>query len=87
MKVVALSTGFFGGARIRAGEEFDVPEGTKAPWFVPVGGVEAVDAVKAVKAAKTAQTTNTPTTLSQAGKAKTQSFTEAMAKKDGSDIA
>lgn len=36
MRVVATEFGFFGGSRHRAGEEFDVPEGTTAKWFHPV---------------------------------------------------
>lgn len=36
MKVKALDSGFFDGFRIRAGQEFDVPKGTKGTWFVPV---------------------------------------------------
>lgn len=34
MKVKATQAGFFGGARIREGQEFEVPEGTKGSWFV-----------------------------------------------------
>jgi hypothetical protein len=41
MQVRALSVGFFGGARRRAGDVFDVPEGTKATWFAPVGETKA----------------------------------------------
>lgn len=36
MKVKALQAGFFGGARIRVGQEFEVPAGTKGSWFVAV---------------------------------------------------
>ena len=59
MKVKALDAGFFAGSRIRAGQEFEVPEGTKASWFVPVGEFKAPAKVKAK-----AQ----PTTLSELAK-------------------
>lgn len=36
MKVKALQTGFFNGSRVREGEVFEVPEGTKSAWFVAV---------------------------------------------------
>lgn len=35
MKVIALKEGYFGKLRM-PGDEFDVPEGSKASWFVPV---------------------------------------------------
>lgn len=40
MKVVATAKGFVGKLR-EIGEEFDVPEGLKASWFVPVLQPEA----------------------------------------------
>jgi hypothetical protein len=39
MKVVALKPGYLGKLR-QPGDEFDVPEGSKASWFVPVVDVE-----------------------------------------------
>ena len=41
MKVQALDMGFFGGARRRPGDTFEVPDGTKAKWFTPVAEVKA----------------------------------------------
>jgi len=35
MKVRAIRTGFYGGRR-RPGAVFDVPEGERGSWFVPV---------------------------------------------------
>lgn len=35
MKVIALKQGYFGKLR-DPGEEFEVPEGSKASWFQPV---------------------------------------------------
>lgn len=54
MKVIALKEGFFDGTRIRAGDEFDVPQGTKGSWFTPVKEPKAADArdVKAEAKAK-----------------------------------
>lgn len=38
MRVVALQLGVWGAGRRRPGEEFEVPDGTRASWFVPVAG-------------------------------------------------
>jgi hypothetical protein len=86
MRVVATQLGFFNGTRVRAGTEFEVPEGTKGSWFAPVEAVVAQKAVKAAKAAR--ETKDVPTALSQVGKGKSQTFNEAMAKKDdgGADL-
>lgn len=35
MRVVAKSIGYFGSLRA-AGDEFEVPDGTKGSWFAPV---------------------------------------------------
>lgn len=35
MEVIALKEGYFGKLRM-PGDEFDVPQGSKASWFVPV---------------------------------------------------
>lgn len=37
MKVVATKTGYHGKIR-QPGDEFDVPDKSKASWFEPVGG-------------------------------------------------
>lgn len=44
MKVIALKDGFFDGSRQRAGDEFDVPQGTKGSWFTPVKEPKVADA-------------------------------------------
>jgi hypothetical protein len=52
MRVIATEGGFYKGARIREGREFDVPEGTKGKWFVATAPVEKPKAdAKPVKAA------------------------------------
>lgn len=53
MKVKALQPGFFGGSRIREGQEFDVPTGTKGSWFVAVEEFKAPAQAKAKAAPKT----------------------------------
>lgn len=53
MKVKALQAGFFGGARIREGQEFEVPSGTKGSWFVAVEEFKAPAPAKAKAAPKT----------------------------------
>lgn len=53
MNVIATEAGFFKGRRIRAGQEFEVPEGTKGKWFVPAAPVEKPKAdAKPAKAGK-----------------------------------
>lgn len=58
MKVIATKPGYFG--KIRAeGDVFDVPEDTKASWFVPYEAKEDGEVTadpKAAKEAKAAQT-------------------------------
>lgn len=53
MKVKALQPGFFGGSRIRPGQEFEVPDGTKGTWFVAVGEFKAPVKPKAKAAPQT----------------------------------
>lgn len=40
MLVEAIQTGFHGGARRRVGARFEVPDGAKAKWFMPVGEIK-----------------------------------------------
>lgn len=67
MKVKAIQPGFFGGSRVRVGQELDVPEGTKATWFAALEEYKAPPKVKAK-----AQ----PSTLSEIAKAKPAGPTE-----------
>lgn len=53
MKVKALQAGFFGGARIREGQEFEVPSGATGSWFVSVEEFKAPAQVKTKAAPKT----------------------------------
>lgn len=46
MQVIAIKPGYFGKFR-QTNDKFDVPDGSKASWFVPV------EKVKAEKPAKT----------------------------------
>lgn len=64
MKVKALQTGFYGGSRIREGQEFEVPEGYKGTWFIALDE-HAVHA----KAPKAAKVKAQPQTLSELAKA------------------
>lgn len=41
MKVIALETGYHGGVLRYENDEFDVPEGSKASWYVPVAAQPA----------------------------------------------
>lgn len=36
MRVKAIATGFYAGARRRVGAEFEVKDGESADWFVPL---------------------------------------------------
>jgi hypothetical protein len=58
MLVRALQLGFWGNTRRRAGEVFEVPDGTKAKWFAPESETKAPERPK-----RTA-----PVALSQLGK-------------------
>lgn len=51
MKVQAKAVGFYGGARHRAGDVFEVKDGTKSSWFEPVEAAKASSA-KSAKAKK-----------------------------------
>lgn len=75
MKVKAIEVGFFNGSRVRAGQVFEVPEGTKGSWFVPVGDVKATDAPK--PAGKGKPKKDEPQTLSAAARQEVQTFAEA----------
>lgn len=61
MKVKALQNGFYNGARIRAGQEFEVADGTKASWFVALTEYKEPAKAKTTKAQ--------PKTLSELAKA------------------
>lgn len=61
MKVKALQAGFFNGSRVRAGQDFEVPAGTKGSWFVPLEEFKAPAKAKPAKAR--------PETLSELAKA------------------
>jgi hypothetical protein len=47
MKVKALTDGFYGGERKRAGAVFQVKDGTKGKWFEPVKDSTPVSSPKA----------------------------------------
>lgn len=84
MKVIALSSGFFQGRRIRQDQVFDVPEGTEAKWFKPVGGAEKKDAAPA-KAGKGKAQKADPSTLAELASEKSQGFNDVVG--DGADLA
>lgn len=58
MRVKAIAPGFFDGGRIREGQEFEVPAGTRGAWFVPL------DEYRAPKPSKQRQ----PVTMSELAK-------------------
>lgn len=74
MKVIALYQGFYGGKPIDPGTEFEVPDGSKARWYAPVGNEP-----KAVAKAKPKK--DEPQALSQLGKEPAKSFIDAHAEK------
>lgn len=69
MKVKALTDGFYGGARRRAGQVFDVKQGIKGSWFEPVG--DSKPAAAEEKSAKKKQDKSAPETLSELSKTAT----------------
>jgi len=74
VKVIALAKGFYGGGPIAKGTTFDVPEGAKASWFVPVAAHKAAPEKVAEKPKAD--------TLSKLGKEKPQSFNAVHVKSD-----
>lgn len=52
MKVQAITDGFYGGARRRAGDVFEVKDGVTGKWFTPVEAKEEVAQPKAGKSSK-----------------------------------
>lgn len=58
-KAVALSMGFYKGKRIREGQEFEVPAGTKGKWFT-VEGAAPEKTKKAEKAPAKAEPETKP---------------------------
>lgn len=67
MKVIAIKPAFFNGARVRVGDEIEVPSTMKASWFTSVEAVAPAPAKP--KAA--------PKALSQVGKEDSKTFIEA----------
>ena len=66
MKVQAITDGFYGGARRRAGEVFDVKDGVTSKWFTPVQVAEPEPAKAApAKAAKSKAKKDEPVALSE----------------------
>jgi hypothetical protein len=63
MRVKAKSAGFFPDVLRNAGDEFEVPDGTKGTWFEPVNG--EVEEVKPKPAAKSAKVKGEPQTFSE----------------------
>ena len=81
MQVIATKVGFFGGSRRRVGDEFEVPEGTKASWFIPVGETAGAKRRAAAQAEKDkSKQPQTPVALSERGRSQPQSMTDVMSK-------
>ncbi len=53
MKVKALKPGFFNGSRVREGQTFEVPDGTKGGWFIALEEYKAPAKAKPASQAKT----------------------------------
>lgn len=52
MKVIATAVGYDNLVVRQVGDEFDMPEGSTAPWFVAVDAEPAPKAEKSAKASK-----------------------------------
>jgi hypothetical protein len=66
MKVKAITDGFYGGERKRAGAVFEVKDGTKGKWFEQVSASTPVEKPRAKPAKK-----QEPTTFSEITKSAT----------------
>lgn len=73
MRVIAKQVGFYNGSRVRVGQVFEVPEGTKGKWFepVPVAEVEAPKVDKPKRKAKGDE----PATLGELAKIEHEALT------------
>lgn len=69
-KFVALTQGFYGGTRVRAGVSFEAPDNFKAKWAVPAGTLRLKQQAKP----------QAPQALSQVGQAQAKTFTQVMSK-------
>jgi hypothetical protein len=67
MKVKAIKPAFFAGARVREGQELEVPAGTKGSWFV---------ALEEYKAPPKPKAKAQPQTLSEMAKAPVEAATD-----------
>lgn len=67
MRVIATKIGFYGGARVREGQVFNVPEGTTGKWFRPF--VETAKPAESKKSEpKKGKDKSGPTTFSEIAK-------------------
>ena len=67
MQVIATATGYFG-QLIEAGQQFEVPEGTKGSWFRPVAKADMDAEVAGRKAGKNGTTTPQVDAITKAAK-------------------
>lgn len=67
MRVIATKDGFFKSSRVRAGQVFEVPEGTKGKWFVAAPAAPAAPA-EAGKAKTKKGKAEGPSTFSEIAK-------------------
>lgn len=65
MKVQAITDGFYGGARRRAGSVFEVSDGSESKWFKPVASSEEPAKAAPAKAGKSKSKKEDPVALSQ----------------------
>lgn len=79
MEVIAIKMGIWNASRVRPGTKFEVPDGTRANWFVPAG------AAKAPKPAKPKD--QTPVALSQLGQRPVQTMNQVLGQQKDSDLA
>ena len=66
MRVIATAQGYFG-QLLEAGQEFEVPDGTKGSWFKPAGKDDKGEAASP-KAGKSATTTANVDAIAKATK-------------------
>ena len=72
MKIVAIKPAFYNGRRVRVGQEFDIPQGSKGSWFAPVASDEA-------KKATAKPSKDVPKALSELGNAEAKKFNDVLA--------
>lgn len=82
MRVVAIKEGYDNIKLREVGEEFEMPEGAKGKWFVPVGDFKKLKDAKRAEAKKVAEAK----TLKAASEEPPMTFSQLVGNADAGDL-